>query len=106
MCKLCERDRGTSIGRLDIDIVPVRTDRLAVLERDHEAIERLRSKKWDLRLEGGGHTNSPLLWEAIGYHAELNITNDPAEAILVVKEKMSEPYIGDNDKSHPDIWEV
>jgi hypothetical protein len=42
MCKLCERDKGRHIPEL---CARVFSDRLAVLEKDHQAMERLRERK-------------------------------------------------------------
>lgn len=77
MCKLCERDKQRESYMNNLP------DRMIVLERDHQAMERLRNKKIGLHLTDT--KDKKLKWEAIGYWNEPEITNDPAEAILAVE---------------------
>jgi IS4 transposase len=84
MCKLCERDKPNYQCVYDHEIHSiVRKDRLAVLEKDHRAMERLRSGKVQLSIQSSnvsGHS-----WSA--HKSNMEISGDPADAILVVEKK-------------------
>jgi len=96
MCKLCERDMNFIIKIEDVkqeDFIAVKPDRLAVLEKDHLAMERLRTGKinFGIRFRMADNGNDKFTKRHWGVepseHYKLPISNDPADAILGVKEE-------------------
>lgn len=84
MCKLCERDKDLPLGSFCKNIAD---DRLAVLERDHAAMERLRNS--NIRVQSR-YVDLPRRKEYTAIDS-LNrkdaFANDPADAILGVSDK-------------------
>jgi hypothetical protein len=75
MCKLCDRDKNIRI--ITPEGVVVKNDRLAVLEKDDKAMERLRKR--DVNVLG-----RMCKWTMIPGKKK---AQDPADAILSVKEE-------------------
>jgi hypothetical protein len=75
MCKLCERDKGKMYPGTVTDHIA--EDRLAVLERDHRAMERLRLGGIDAL------NHSYYGWTLVNENKSLCPSKqDPADAIL------------------------
>jgi len=82
MCKLCERDKlGKEFGNHSI----ITGDRLAVLERDHRAMERLRNT--DNNIIGVTIDNEFGQFIVLKKYGawQPQPKNDPADAILAVE---------------------
>jgi hypothetical protein len=84
MCKLCEKEKETIQEERAGMWILVSADRLAVLEHDHLAMERLRNKEVKIVYSGGHY-----IVDSLGSHKSAIVfqLEELADAILAVGEK-------------------
>ena len=85
MCKLCEDDKDGMMS----DFTPVKKDRLAVLEKDHKAMERLRNG-WHALACRQQKLTGKRYWYGFRLKKRTRVFGDPTDAILAVADGKKE----------------